>query len=90
MRWPVCARCAGGYLGGMAIVPFALTLARRLRRRAVTVLAAACVPSALTIVAEWAGAPVSNELRAVAAIPAGAAIVVALVSALAGAGEAIG
>ncbi len=73
---PVCARCAGLYAGGVAGAMAALgrrrALAARVARR---VLVLAAIPTAATVATAWAGwwdAP--NVLRALAAVPLGAAI----------------
>jgi uncharacterized membrane protein len=77
VQLPVCARCTGLYgaapLGALAAIlwPFRRQSDRRLR----AALAAACVPTALTLAAEWSGVwQSSNAVRAAAAGPAGAAV----------------
>jgi uncharacterized membrane protein len=77
---PVCARCTGLYAGGACglIAGLALGLARRRDPLAVlasragwrTVLAAASLPTALAVAAEWLGYwPASNAWRAGLAVP---------------------
>jgi uncharacterized membrane protein len=75
---PVCARCAGLYLSAALGVVFAWSRARSSRARAFatwrTRLALAAVPTAATLVAEWWRPDLtSGVVRAVAAIPLGAA-----------------
>jgi len=84
--WPVCGRCAGLYL---AAPVGALVAARRrrtiARRRLLSWLAVASVPTAVTLALEWlALAEVSNLHRSVAAVPLGAAIALVVVSTAAG------
>ena len=84
VRWPVCARCSGLYLGAAAGAWFGFTLRLRQRARggrAASILALASVPTILTWTAEWAvGMPVTNVARAVAALPLGAAIAATVVA----------
>ena len=85
VQWPVCGRCSGLYLGAAAGVLPALLLRRRLRHRRTVlgVLAVAAVPTAVTLAAEWLGAAaVGNVSRFAAALPLGAAIFAALLSAV--------
>jgi uncharacterized membrane protein len=70
--WPVCARCSGLYLAAPIGAFLGWAGRRRLGNPAWRRLAVAAMPTAATIVLEWAGAPMSNALRAVAAAPAGA------------------
>lgn len=94
VQWPVCARCAGLYLG--APLGAVIVLPRVIRRGGPTgpkgpglrttegpglrVLTLAAVPSVATLVLEWSGvALVSNLARALAAFPLGAAIAWTLV-----------
>ena len=89
--WPVCARCSGLYLA--APLGGAAALLVRARRRPLIrphlvrpgiVLAA--LPTAATLLAEWFRIlPVGNSARAWAALPLGAAIAFAVVTALPGA-----
>lgn len=75
-KWPVCARCAGLYLAA----PLGALFFRRRRaqvghRTPALVFAAAAVPTALTVVWEWAGfGTPSHTVRFVTALPLGAAI----------------
>lgn len=74
---PVCARCTGLYLSGAAgalaawlVVPVVPLMPRRTRA---TVLFAAA-PTLVTVAIEWAGlASPGNTVRAMAAVPLGAA-----------------
>ena len=79
--WPVCARCAGLYLS--APIGALIAVARRQRgtRTPWRVLAAVALPTAATIALEWAGAPMTNALRAAAAVPLGAAVAMLVVDA---------
>jgi uncharacterized membrane protein len=82
--WPVCARCSGLYLAapfGAVAALGSLNMKRRLSRRASLLwLAAACVPTAVTLGVEWAGlAAPSNLVRALSAVPAGAMIAFILI-----------
>ena len=91
---PVCARCFGLY-GGAAFgsVAGASAVARRLvtgsqefldRSRRWTWTALAAVPTLVTGVLEWGfGWPLSNEVRAVAALPLGFTVAFVVVSAVA-------
>jgi uncharacterized membrane protein len=76
--WPVCGRCSGLYLAA----PIGAALAGAHRRRwqlpARPVLAAAALPTAVTLGLEWAGVPITNALRAAAALPLGAAVAAVL------------
>jgi uncharacterized membrane protein len=82
--WPVCGRCSGLYLA--APVGAVLGWSRRSRGRgAVRVgLAAAALPTLLTLVLEWWGAPMTNAVRALAALPLGATVAAVLVRTAAG------
>jgi uncharacterized membrane protein len=82
VSWPVCARCSGLYLAAPMGACLALLTRRRGMRRSqiLTWLAVACAPTAITFGAEMAGlASPSNLARAMAALPAGAAIAFTLV-----------
>jgi uncharacterized membrane protein len=73
----VCARCLGLYLGGLAGFALAAALHRKVGRvsRPLAVVAAASVPTALTVLLEWGThAHVTNALRFGAALPLGAAV----------------
>ena len=77
--WPVCARCAGLYLG--AALGGAWVLARWPRDASAlrSVLAVSALPTAMTFAMEWSGiGPVSNAARAAAGLPFGATIAIAL------------
>jgi uncharacterized membrane protein len=76
--WPVCARCLGLYaaapLGAMLALAVK-TPARIVPARNILLLSIAALPTGVTWVAEHGfGAPLSNELRFVAALPLGAAV----------------
>ena len=91
---PVCARCLGLYCGGAlgsvigasAVFRHGITrgqplLARAWRWRWTM---AAAIPTLATIVLEWGfGWPISNTVRAVAALPFGVAVAFVVVSAVA-------
>ena len=86
LRWPVCARCSGLYLAA----PFGAVLGWRRHPPSrlgspirsterplgdIWYLAAAAAPTAVTLAVEWSGTvPVSNLVRAAAALPLGAAV----------------
>jgi uncharacterized membrane protein len=88
---PVCARCFGLYLGG-AVGSLAVAVAGPGARRALfsegakrryVWTAVAAVPTVLTLVLERGfGWPVSNEARAVAAIPLAAVVAFVVTSAV--------
>lgn len=87
-QWPVCARCAGLYLGApvgavLACVP---RFARSTRReRLLLALAAAAVPTAVLWLVEIAGiAAVAGVARTLAAAPLGATLAFAIVAVAAG------
>jgi uncharacterized membrane protein len=94
VQWPVCARCAGLYASA-PFGAFVAVIARRRRASAPvvarhadsrflqsrTLLALAAVPTMATLVVEWGGlAQPGNPVRALAAIPLGAAIAFVLVT----------
>jgi len=82
---PVCARCFGLY-GGAAFGSVAGASARDFldRSRRWTWTALAAVPTLVTGVLEWGfGWPLSNVVRAVAALPLGFAVAFVVVSAVA-------
>jgi uncharacterized membrane protein len=69
---PVCARCAGLYLAGAAGAVAGWLGIAGVPRRIRALLAAALLPTAVTLVAEWAGvAEPSNLVRAAAGLPLG-------------------
>lgn len=80
-QWPVCARCAGLYAGGLAGALVAAVGARGAKRaRVLGMLAVAAIPTAVTWSLEAAGlAAVSGGVRMAAAVPLGAALAGALV-----------
>ena len=85
VKWPVCGRCSGLYIGGAAGALAWLVMRRRPAPRLLAWLAVAAVPTALTVVLEWTGAAgVGNAARAVAGIPLGAMIAVVIVQTAAG------
>jgi uncharacterized membrane protein len=87
VQWPVCGRCSGLYLGAAAAAATVLVVRKRLRLsrlRAPALLAAAAVPTALTLGVEWAGlSDVGNVMRFATALPLGAAILMAMAAAIA-------
>ena len=94
IQLPVCARCIGLYGGAAAgSVAGAMTIARRwlarrplLWTRSMKWLATgvAATPTLATFALEWGfGWPMSNGVRAVAALPLGFAVAFVVVSALA-------
>lgn len=87
-QWPVCARCAGLYLAA----PFGalLGVARRRiheRRTLLVGLTVAALPTAATWLFEMTGGHVGSTLRALAAVPLGAALIYVIVSASSPAGR---
>jgi len=80
-QWPVCARCAGLYVGAAAGVLAGLFASPRIRRGPLlVVLAAAAIPTAATWLMEVAGlGSVAGSARAAAALPLGAALATTLV-----------
>jgi len=76
VKWPVCARCSGLYLAAPWGALAALAGRNGLRRRRdLTILALAAVPTAVTFVLEHGGlAPMTSILRFIAALPLGAAV----------------
>ena len=87
VRWPVCSRCSGLYLGGAAGVLFAwLAGGRRAPVPLETwrrLLLATAAPTAATLVLEWWNPAWSSGLvRALAAAPLGAAVGVLLAASM--------
>jgi hypothetical protein len=91
VQWPVCGRCSGLYLA--APVGALLALRRRPQhqtgsrqtgsRQTGSRLLLAALPTILTLAVEWLQlAPVSSLVRALAAVPLGAAVTAALVGVL--------
>lgn len=91
---PVCARCLGLYCGGAfgSVIGASAVVRQRIsggqpllaqaRRWRWTV--AAAIPTLVTFVLEWGfGWPVSNTVRAAAALPLGVAVAFVVVSAVA-------
>jgi len=81
VKWPVCGRCSGLYLGGAAgALAWLVMRRRRPSPRLIAWLAVAGAPTALTFVLEWTAlAGVGNGARALAGIPLGAMIAVVIV-----------
>ena len=70
----VCARCTGLYASGALAAIGAWAGASRGTHRSRELLLLAAIPTAATIPIEWLGlSPLSNGIRAVAALPLGAA-----------------
>jgi uncharacterized membrane protein len=73
-QFPVCARCAALYFSGALGAVAAWLPLRRLPRHSRALLLIAALPTAATIAIEWPGvSPLSNAIRAAAALPFGAA-----------------
>ena len=72
---PVCARCTGLYVSGaVALVAWLVSRRPRMPRRTRVIIAAAAIPTALSVALEFIGLlHSSNTLRAVSALPLGAA-----------------
>jgi uncharacterized membrane protein len=69
---PVCARCTGLYVAGTAGVVVGWLGVAAVPRRIRLLLAAALLPTVVTLAAEWAGlAESSNLVRAAAGLPLG-------------------
>lgn len=80
-QMPVCARCTGIYVGSALAVIVLMALDTSLairgndRRRTIATLVVSSLPTATTLVYEWAtGQPSSNLIRALAGAPIGAAV----------------
>ena len=90
---PVCARCLGLYSGGAVGSVIGASAIVRRRRNGGQPLAralrwrwtvAAAIPTLATIVLEWGfGWPISNTVRALAALPFGVAVAFVVVRAVA-------
>ncbi len=84
VKWPVCARCSGLYLGAAvgAWFGFAVRVRRWVRgREVIALLAVASLPTVISWIAEWAfRAPVTNGARAMAALPLGVVIAATIVA----------
>src|SRR5688572_17662902 len=85
---PVCARCFGLYAGGAA-GSMAVAFVRPLRGRVASstsrflITGAAAIPTLATVLLEHGlGWPLSNETRALAAVPFAAAVAVIVVGAV--------
>ena len=87
VRWPVCARCSGLYVGGAFGALAAVTWLRRRFRspRLLVWLAVAAVPTAVTYVIEKGGlVAVGNDARFLAALPLGALAALVIIRTAAG------
>jgi uncharacterized membrane protein len=72
--FPVCARCTGLYMSGAVGAILGWIGRRKAPRDSRQLLLLSALPTALTIAVEWFGlSPLSNAIRALAAIPLGAA-----------------
>ena len=73
-QFPVCARCAGLYLSGAVGALLAWSSLRAAPQDARRLLLIAALPTLGTLPIEWLGiSPLSNAIRAAAAVPFGAA-----------------
>lgn len=81
VKWPVCGRCSGLYIGGAAGALAWLAMRRRRPSpRLLTWLGVAAAPTAVTVILEWTGlAGVGNVARALAGVPLGAMIALVIV-----------
>jgi uncharacterized membrane protein len=82
VKWPVCGRCSGLYIGGAigALAAWVALRRRVARPRLLVWLGVAAVPTALTLILEWTGlAAVNNSARALSGIVLGAMIAVVIV-----------
>ena len=91
---PVCARCLGLYGGGAfgSVIAASAVVRHRINRgqpllaqaRRWRWTAVAAIPTVATVVLEWGfGWPISNTVRAVAALPVGVAVAFVVVGAVA-------
>jgi hypothetical protein len=79
VQLPVCARCAGIYVG--AALAAAVGTTGRLVSRPAAALAAGAGPAAATLVYEWAtGDPLSNWARATTGLLLGGSVMVVLLA----------
>lgn len=93
VQWPVCGRCSGLYLAApIGAIAASIVLRRRRSPGALRLLlAAAAVPTAITLGLEWSSlAEVTNTARFISAWPLGAAAAWAVVIAAADRSRAIG
>jgi uncharacterized membrane protein len=84
LQLPVCARCFGIYVGAAVgcLLLGVLPAARKAGRRR-TLIVAACIPTAMTVVLEWGGLwRSSNIIRALAGLILGAGVAFALMAAI--------
>jgi Predicted membrane protein (DUF2085) len=102
VKWPVCGRCSGLYLFAPFGAVAAMVAPRRRWRQSPTQsantrtgddhvrwLILASLPTVATFVLEWSGAPMTSLVRALAALPLGAAIAFVIVRIAAGRPKAI-
>ena len=102
VKWPVCGRCSGLYFSAPFGAIAAMVTPRRRRRPSQTEsanhrtgddhvrwLILASVPTVVTFVLEWSGAPMTTLARALAALPLGAAIAFVIVRMAAGRSKAM-
>jgi uncharacterized membrane protein len=81
-KWPVCGRCAGLYLAAPLGAWAAFARRRKQTDHSMAMLALAAVPTAATMLLEFASpASITTAARATAALPLGAALAFLVVSA---------
>lgn len=81
VKWPVCARCAGLYLGAPIGLLLAGLVSRWSRRRLWIVLGVVAAPTAATVLWEWFGGPMPpHPVRFSTALPLGTMIAATLVA----------
>ena len=80
VKWPVCGRCSGLYIGGaIGAIVWRVSRRRRPSPRLLTWLAIAAVPTALTVILEWTGlAGMGNLARALAGVPLGTMVAIVI------------
>ena len=79
-QWPVCARCSGLYLAAPAGAWLALGLSRRRASGFPLLVPIAALPTAVSMLVEWATpSSVSSLARCLAALPLGAWVAFAIV-----------